>query len=57
MLGKTQSEMYRALAKLSGIEAGIGTMGEFFARYKKEVIPTKSVRTQEDNRTQFINPF
>lgn len=54
-LGKTEAEMYRALAKLSDVNAGIGTMGEYFDRYKKEVIPAKSERTQEDNNREIIN--
>ncbi|MGZ5026094.1 MAG: site-specific integrase, partial [Methylobacter sp.] len=54
-LGKTESEMYVALSKIKAIDAGTGTMAEYFDRYEKEVIPTKAPRTQQDNLSEIKN--
>ena len=54
-LGKTEAEMYAALAKIKSIDAGSGTMAEYFDRYAKEVIPTKAPRTQLDNHSEIKN--
>jgi integrase len=54
-LGKSESEMYAALAKIKAIDAGAGTMLEYFDRYEKEVIPTKAPRTQLDNLSEIKN--
>jgi len=54
-LGKTESEMYTALAKIKDMDDGKGTMLEQFSRYEKEVIPTKAPRTQIDNLSEIKN--
>ena len=54
-LGINESEMYSALAKIKAIDAGSGTMAEYFNRYEKEVIPTKAPRTQLDNLSEIKN--
>lgn len=54
-LGKTESEMYAALAKIKNLDSGKGTMLEQFDRYEKEIIPTKAPRTQLDNKSEIKN--
>ncbi|MBE0434828.1 MAG: tyrosine-type recombinase/integrase [Methylomicrobium sp.] len=54
-LGKTEAEMYAALAKIKDLDSGRGTMLEYFIRYEEEIIPTKAPRTQEDNRSEMKN--
>lgn len=54
-LGKSESDMYIALAKIKAIDAGTGKMDEYLDRYEKEVIPTKAHRTQLDNRAEIKN--
>ena len=54
-LGTSESDMYTALAKIKAIDAGAGTMVEYFDRYEKEVIPTKAPRTQLDNLAEIKN--
>jgi integrase len=54
-LGKTDAEMYTALAKIKAVHAGAGTMIEYFDRYEKEIIPTKAPRTQQDNLSEINN--
>ena len=54
-LGTSESDMYTALAKIKAIDAGAGTMAEYFDRYEKEVIPTKAPRTQLDNLAEIKN--
>ena len=54
-LGKTESEMYAALSKIKALDAGKGTMLEYFDRYEKEVIPNKAPRTQIDNLSEIKN--
>ncbi len=55
-LGKTEQEMYLALARLDGqstvMEQG---MAALFARYAAEVIPTKAAGTQKDNARELAN--
>lgn len=52
-LGKTESEMYNALAKLMDFQnTKPDTMAHYFARYQKEVLPTKSARTQQEYAAQ-----
>ncbi len=48
-LGKTLAEVYRGLAELEA-ESKIGTMDALFARYLKEVTPTKSQAQQDNER-------
>jgi integrase len=54
-LGQTESEMYRALAKLKSTDVHLGEMSEYFERYEKEIIPTKAPRTQTDNLAEINN--
>lgn len=54
-LGKTESDMYSAIAKIITLDAGTGTMAYYFDRYQKEVMPTKSPRTQIDNLAEIKN--
>lgn len=54
-LGKSESEMYAALAKIKADDVGSGTMAEYFSRYEKEVIPHKAPRTQIDNLSEMKN--
>jgi len=45
-LGKTEADMYKALAKLKTIESGAGTMAVYFDRYEKEVLSKNKPQTQ-----------
>jgi hypothetical protein len=51
-LGKTEFEMYAALSKIKVLDAGKGTILEYFVRYENEIIPNKSARTQVDNLSE-----
>lgn len=55
-LGKTEQEMYLALAKLNG-QASIldDGMSGLFKRYAAEVVPSKAPRTQRDNLKELEN--
>ncbi len=54
-LGKSQAEMYKALAKIADVESGRGTMLEYLFRYENEIIPTKAETTQKDNLREISN--
>jgi integrase len=54
-LGKTESEMYNSMAKLTELDNSAGTMAYYFARYEKEIVPEKAPRTQIDNKSQLKN--
>jgi integrase len=55
-LGKTESDMYAALARINHeaatLESGLSAV---IARYRDEVVPTKSERTQKDNLKELDN--
>lgn len=54
-LGKTEADMYKALAEIKSLDDGKGGMLEQFNRYLKEVVPTKAPRTQVDNKSEIKN--
>lgn len=47
-LGPTLPDAYRALAALSGPQEAPQTVADAIARYRREVLPEKAVKTQED---------
>lgn len=49
-LGETEPEMLRALADLDNPSSG--TMSKVLTRYANEVLPTKGIKTQKDQRKQ-----
>lgn len=53
-LGKTEAEMYAALAKLHGTGEP-DNLNALFDRYAAEIIPTKAPRTQKDNEAELGN--
>jgi integrase len=53
-LGKTEAEMYQALARLMDEPMAKG-MSAVMDRYRREVIPTKAPRTQKDNLKELAN--
>lgn len=53
-LGRTEADMYAALAKIAGEKAD-DNMNALFDRYQAEIIPKKAPRTQTDNLAELAN--